>query len=101
MKQSPPSQATLKRYGLSKAEWKQMYKAQKGLCGVCQQEKRLVIDHEHAPGWKGMPPEKRKLYVRALCCSSCNHWVLGYRVTARLHRLAAEYLEAYEKRRPK
>lgn len=92
-----PKPATLKRYGLSKTAWLKLYRAQKGLCGVCGQKKPLVIDHEHVTGWAKMKPRIRRLYVRGLCCNPCNHWVLGYRVSAERHRQAADYLERYER----
>lgn len=94
-----PAPNTLARYGLSLAEWRDMYEAQGGKCGVCRKKKKLVIDHEHVANWKKMEPKVRKLFVRGLACNFCNHWVIGYRVTAKLHRQAARYLDAYEKRK--
>lgn len=41
--------------------WEQLYEAQGGVCGSCQELKELVVDHCHDTG-----------KVRGLICSSCN-----------------------------
>jgi len=97
-----PQPATLKRYGLSLAAWKRMARFWNGKCWVCHvvpKSGRLVVDHEHAPGWKKMPPKKRVLYVRGLCCTICNHYILSRWATPKKLRGAAEYLETYEARK--
>jgi len=94
-----PAKVTLAKYGLTLAEWVAMYTSQKGLCAVCLKDpKRLVIDHKHQPGWKHMAPKERKLYVRGLCCDSCNHYVLTRYADAAKHRQAAAYLDKFERR---
>lgn len=99
-----PSSSTLKKYGLSTEEWRAMAASQKNCCFVCEREPtkgRLCIDHEHVKGWKRMPPEQRKLYVRGLLCWVCNHYYLGRGITAERARKVVSYLDAYATRRPK
>lgn len=96
-----PSLNTLKRYGLSLSEWKEIAQSQNHVCYVCQKlttTGRLCIDHEHAKGWKKMPPEQRKLYVRGLLCWVCNHYYVGRGITIQKALLVAEYLKKYSER---
>ena len=48
-------------YGITSTEFKEMSDAQGGLCGVCQKEKPLCVDHCHTT---------KK--VRGLLCHNCN-----------------------------
>lgn len=96
-----PSLATLRKYGLSESEWKKILDAQQGVCFVCRKEPskgRLCIDHEHVKGWKKMPPEQRKLYVRGLLCWVCNHYYLGRGISIEKSRNVTTYLEQYAAR---
>jgi hypothetical protein len=96
-----PSAATLKKYGLSLEEWETIAGAQEGACFVCRKlptKGRLCIDHEHVKGWKKMPPEQRKLYVRGLLCWVCNHYYLGRGITIDKAKRVVEYLENYKNR---
>jgi hypothetical protein len=93
-----PSAQTLKRYGLSSDEWLSLYKKQKGLCLICEEPRRLVIDHFHVKGWKKMLPEKRKLYVRGLLCTWCNYRVVRKGVTILKLENGAKYLREFDKR---
>lgn len=96
-----PSAKTLAKYGLTEAEYRDFVDRQKGVCPVCELEPstgRLCIDHLHIKGWKKMPPESRKLYVRGLLCFWCNSRHLGRGVTAQKLRNGAEYLDAFEGR---
>jgi hypothetical protein len=98
-----PSEATLKKYGLSEEEWRVILEAQGGTCFVCKlvpTKGRLCIDHEHVKGWKKMPPEKRKLYVRGLLCWVCNHYYLGRGINISKAKNVAVYLENFALRRP-
>jgi Recombination endonuclease VII. len=98
-----PSPATLKKYGLSEAEWRAHLDFQGGVCFVCELEPkkgRLCIDHEHVKGWKKMPPEQRKRFVRGLLCWVCNSHYLFRGITVRRSQRVTEYLEVYSKRRP-
>jgi hypothetical protein len=53
------------RYGITPAQWQEMYDAQGGLCGICQGPQqgtqRLAVDHNHDTG-----------RVRGLLCHRCN-----------------------------
>ncbi len=97
-----PTKATLKKYGLSEEEYTALYESQGGICPICgRKDVLLVIDHEHAPRWKKMPADQRKLYVRGLLCSYCNQRRVGKGVTKQTAYNTYKYLQAYEKRRPK
>ena len=97
-----PTDTTLKKYGLSKWEWQDILANQGGVCGACGKEPssgRLVTDHQHVKGWKKLPPEKRKTYVRGLLCWTCNHFRLGKGATVKNLFGAYQYLIDYEQRR--
>lgn len=99
-----PSPATLKKYGLSEAEWREHLERQGGVCYVCEKEPgtgRLCIDHEHVKGWKKLPPQQRKLFVRGLLCWVCNAHFLFRGMTIRKSTRVTEYLTVYESRKPK
>jgi len=99
-----PSLATLKKYGLSLQDWEKIRDEQGAVCFVCQKltsTERLCIDHEHAKGWKKMPPEKRKLYVRGLLCWVCNHYYVGRGISIEKAARVVSYLTQYAERKPK
>ncbi len=63
----------LKTYGITYNEWLGMYSSQRGLCYICRKaHPRLCVDHIHVKGFKKMPPEEKKKYVRGLLCFMCN-----------------------------
>jgi hypothetical protein len=98
-----PSQATLRKYGLSENDWKKLLEEQESVCFVCKQtpsSNRLCVDHEHVRGWKKLPPEKRKLYVRGLLCWRCNTTFVGRGITIERATNVAAYLQRYQQRRP-
>jgi hypothetical protein len=100
----PPSAKTLARYGIDLAEWRAILRRQGGVCAVCRRVSEkgwMCIDHEHAPGWKRMPPEQRRRYVRGILCYFCNFRYVGKCLTAEKARAVAAYLEAYEDRKGK
>lgn len=93
-----PKPPTLRRYGLSLDEWRAMAERQGYVCFVCEKEPstgRLCIDHFHVKGWKKMPPEERKKYVRGLLCWFCNHSYVGRGITVAKARRVVAYLEAF------
>lgn len=78
-----------RRYGLTVADYDQMFASQGGVCALCKRscirERRLSVDHCHTTG-----------KVRGLLCVACN-LALGYlKDSPTLFRLAAEYLERAE-----
>jgi hypothetical protein len=90
-----PSKITLDKYGLSSQEWEDILHSQGDMCPICKKESktgRYVTDHFHAKGWKKMPPEQRKLYVRGITCWYCNHWVLSRGITIEKLQNAIDYL---------
>lgn len=95
-----PSAATLKKYGLNEAEWRSILDRQGGVCAICKKEPtkgRLCIDHEHVAGWKKMPDDQRKRYVRGLLCWFCNHYYVGRCITIEKAANVVAYLTEYKR----
>lgn len=93
-----PTQATLNKYGLTREEMRRILERQGYICPICEKTPttgRWVIDHEHVKGWKKMPSEKRKLYVRGVTCWFCNRNYLAKAMNKRKAKNIIEYLEAY------
>lgn len=94
-----PAAATLRRYGMTADEWLTLLARQGGVCAICSKpSKYFVIDHEHPPikVWRKMTKEQRRLMVRGILCSHCNHRCLGRFVTLEKARAVVRYLETYE-----
>jgi hypothetical protein len=97
---TPPAQRTLDTYGISQDEWIALLKAQDWVCPVCLgKDKKWNTDHEHVPGWKHMPPEERKKYVRGVLCFYCNHKRVHSRMPSDMAQRITDYIAAYERRR--
>lgn len=98
-----PRPETLKKYGLTLADFNELYNLQGGKCPICEKtlEKRICIDHNHIRGWSKMTPENRKKHVRGLVDWFCNHYYLGRSITAQKAKNVVAYLEAFEARKPK
>jgi hypothetical protein len=108
-----PSVATLKQYGLTRDEWVARLAEQGYVCPICDKKpvctsKRckttephghMHTEHQHVAGWKKMPPEKRKKYVRGIVCQFCNRFVLARTITLKKARAIVRYLKAYKERR--
>jgi hypothetical protein len=97
-----PLDKTLAQYGLLPVDFEFMLKEQGWACGCCGKTPasgRLFVDHEHVRGWKRMPPEERRKYVRGLACYTCNRFVLNHRINIKLLAGAIAYLTQYEQRR--
>ena len=93
-----PLPATLERYGLTAEEWLAILARQGGVCFVCETlppSGRLCTDHEHVKGWKKMPPERRKTYVRGILCWTCNHYYMGRGITLMKALRVADFLRQY------
>ena len=81
-----------------------MLKRQHFICPICARVPMtgiFVTDHLHAPRWKAMKPENRKLWVRGLTCHWCNRFHLQKGMTPEIAARVAKYLRAFERRRPK
>jgi hypothetical protein len=97
-----PTADTLKKYGLTPAEWLAILDRQGGVCGVCGKvptNGRLCTDHEHVKGFKKMPPHERKKFVRGLIDFMCNKYYVTRGITVAKAKGVAAYLEAYEARK--
>ena len=97
-----PKRATLRRYGLTEAEWLVILARQGWTCAVCKRvpaNGRLCTDHEHVKGWKKLPASERKKYVRGMLCFFCNHYYVGRAITIAKARAVLEYLQRYEVRK--
>jgi hypothetical protein len=54
--------ALARNYGMTQTDWEEMYRAQAGLCLLCEEKhERLCVDHCHQTG-----------KVRGLLCLQCN-----------------------------
>ncbi len=96
-----PTDQTLAKYGLNYVLWQVAAFNQGYVCQVCHKlpkSGRLVIDHEHVKGWKKMPPDQRRKYVRGLLCWTCNRYFLARGATVQKMLDAAEYLRQYQER---
>jgi hypothetical protein len=93
------SEKTLAKYGLTIQYFKQIIGRQGGVCGICKKEPssgRLNIDHEHIKGWKKLPPDERRKYVRGALCYVCNNRIMTKGITIEKLKNAIEYLDDYK-----
>jgi hypothetical protein len=96
-----PSKATLRKYGLDAQSWLAILESQGHVCAICKQVPktgRFVTDHAHVKGWKKMKPEKRRTYVRGLCCWWCNKNYIGRSITVAKATNVVLYLQRFEAR---
>lgn len=98
-----PSPSTLKKYGLSLNDWKEILTQQGYKCPICKRvlEKTTNIDHYHVRNWRKMTPEHRKLWVRGVTCWFDNKNYMAKGITIEKSKAVTEYLEAFERRKPK
>lgn len=62
-----------KTYGITLIEWTEIFLNQGKVCACCKKlHPRMCVDHIHVKGYKKMPPEEKKKYVRGICCFMCN-----------------------------
>lgn len=93
--------ATLKRYGLSYAEYHEIVTRQNFKCPICREEllnRKTAIDHEHVRGWKKMKPVNRAKYVRGVLHLFCNRYRLGKYINVEQACNMADYLLDYKDR---
>lgn len=97
-----PTDPTLKKYGLSKMDWLELYRRKDGCCHICGRKfeigHRVNVDHEHVRGWKHMPPEERKHYVRGLLCYTCNKFMVMRGMTSDRLWNGYQYMRNWEVR---
>lgn len=111
-----PRLATLRKYGLTEADWVRMCEACNHTCVVCGKpfdDRPLVVDHEHVKGFKArkvkkavkgghkikvrvMSQAERRQYVRGVIHNFCNRFVRSWLTLPRARAIVA-YLEAYER----
>lgn len=99
-----PKPVTLAKYGMSETEWLRMLSGQGWECPICgkvPKTGRFVTDHEHVRGWKAMPDEQRKKYVRGITCWMCNRYLLARGISIEVATNVTKYLTRYDQRRPK
>jgi hypothetical protein len=99
---SPPSKATLRKYGLSAGEWLRLAAANDYACPICLRRPpavNLVTDHEHLRGYAKMPDAERARAVRGTPCRYCNRMYLARGLTSERAERVVEYLRRYESRR--
>jgi len=95
-----PTPATLRKYGLSLDQWRQMLQEQGGVCAICRKvpkSGRLCIDHYHAKGFKHMAGTEKLRHVRGLCCSYCNRYKVA-KLDLTSSRAVVAYLERHMNR---
>lgn len=96
-----PTAGTLKRYGMTAVEWLGILDSQGGVCVICKrfpQSGRFVVDHQHVPKWKKMPPEQRKKFVRGILCFLCNGKCVSKHMTLDKAVAVVAYFKAYNKK---
>jgi len=69
------------RYNLTPEQYSDLLNKQNGVCAVCQEEKKLHIDHCHETG-----------KVRGLLCPECNHGLGNFKDSIKLLENAIGYL---------
>jgi len=72
----------LKRYGLTIEQRDSMALAAEGKCAICEQEMKLVVDHDHLTG-----------KARGMLCSACNSGIGMLKDDIRLLQAAILYLQ--------
>jgi len=96
-----PTAGTLNKYGLTADDFRRIVNEQGGICPVCEKTPstgRWNIDHHHVKGWKKMPPEKRRLYVRGIVCWFCNRYYLSKAINVKKAENIIAYLTRYLER---
>lgn len=78
-------------YGLTLAEYEEMYEARKGCCDICSRFYDVLnVDHRHVLKYKKLPPEEKRKEVRGLVCFRCNKFSIG---GLEIHKDARNILE--------
>lgn len=79
-------QVTLSRYKMTREQYDEMHRAAEGKCGICGEEKKLVIDHDHncCPTPQG----------RVKTCGNCTRGLLCHRCNTGLAFMEGEHVDA-------
>jgi hypothetical protein len=91
----------LRKYGITWLEYNEMLKSQKGVCAICgnpPKNLRLAVDHEHVKGYKKLPPEEKKKFIRGLLCMICNYRYVCRGMNLSIAENVVRYLGAYQSR---
>ena len=87
-----------KKFGLNEEEYLEYFKKQNNKCAMCKVKnihpftQHTHVDHKHIEGYKDLPQEEKKKYIRGVLCQQCN---LGLGQYERYHILAREFLNTY------
>ena len=97
-----PSKQTLRKYGLSLEQWSELIASQGYACPICHrkfdEKVKPCIDHLHVRNYKNMKPEKKRMYVRGICCNFCNRRLLAKGMNLEKAKSIVSYLEKFEER---
>ena len=69
------------KYGITVEDYERMHNEQGGVCVICQNADKLVVDHDHITG-----------KVRGLLCHNCNLGLGHFKDNALVLRMAIGYL---------
>jgi len=98
---TPPSAATLRKYGVTAEQWLEILASQGNVCAICGKVPstgRWVTDHAHVKGYKKLPDDQRRALIRGICCWWCNKTHLGRGITIDKAKAVVAYLQAFETR---
>ena len=95
--------SNLAMYGITEGEYESILRMQGGHCGFpdCEgapKTRRLHVDHEHRLGFKHLPPEEKRKYVRGLLCYRHNSHIVASN-TLDSAKKVVYYLEQFEARK--
>lgn len=76
-------------YGLTLAQYNTLLKQQGGGCAICgktseKNGRSLAVEHDHHTG-----------FIRGVCCSYCNHRIIGRHRDPVLLRRVADYISQH------
>lgn len=72
------------KYGITEDDYQRMVKNQKGRCMICDEKKKLFVDHSHVSG-----------KIRGLLCQTCNTFLGWYENKADIIIQFQRYLDSY------
>lgn len=79
-----------RQYGVTQAEWDEMYLSQDGKCAICKKDERIV----HKALTMALCPVSNK--ARALLCEACSTGLRAFQDQPSLLREAIEFLVKFE-----